>query len=118
MKLKTGLVTGQSERGFCSAARTGHRVEVDVVRNDAALEIPEVDFYQVTLAHAKEVAGHAATKGPERVVHPFSDWPGGLHDLQIDDHFGGVISRDGRRNVRGSQENRCLYSANLRCCAD
>ena len=103
-------VAGRGERGRRAAARTIHRVQIDVVRVLVVGMIVEMELDFVALADADELAGHVAAESPEGVTHAVGKPPLELADLQMDDDLGRVIAMDRRRNVRRVRQHRGLFA--------
>ena len=78
-------LAGIDNRRRPAAARTRHRVQVDVVRVQAGRVVVQRQADRVTLAHAQEGAGDRAVEGPvvegNAIGHLADHFPGGHFDL-------------------------------------
>ena len=104
LKGELGLVSGRREGARGAATRTGHRMQIDVVRHGVVGVIHEVELHPVATAHSDHRPRHRSSEGPEGVVHPVGDLPGHLADLDVHHHLGGRAPAGGRRSHRGHAE--------------
>ena len=87
----------------------GHRMQVDVVRHLAVRAVHQVKLDFVTMADPDKLAGHAAAKGPERVVHSIGHALHQFHDFELDSDFRWMIAGDGWWNIRRIGEHRVVF---------
>ena len=77
-------LAGSRQSRDAAAARSGHRVEVDVVRHDAVGRIIEVDLDRVADTDSNERSGHAPVEGPVMISRAVGELTGHLDRLQAD----------------------------------
>ena len=92
-------MAGRGQRGRRAAAGTVDGVQIDVMRHLVVGMVVEMHLDQIALAHADEFAGNLAAEGPERIADAIGQPAFDFLDLEMDDHLGRVLARDGRRNV-------------------
>src|SRR6185312_11278413 len=81
--------------------RSGHPVEIDVVRHLRARMVA----HGITLPDADEAARDGAAERPESVIDALGDRLLELAYFELDDHAGRIVAMNGWRNVRRTCEN-------------
>ena len=99
------LIQRTSVHDGARLARTGDRMQVDVVGHAAVRMIAEMELDDVTFAHANELTRNLTAECPEVLVHSVGQALHELTGLQVHDNPSGVVAFDGRGNVGRMCEN-------------
>ena len=114
LERKLRFVPRRSERRSSAAARSGHRVKIDVVRHLRARMIFEVKLHHVALTNADEKSGDLAAKRPKQIVHAIRH---ALHDFfhfEVHAHLRRVFALNRWRHIRCDGQHGFFLADNFR----
>jgi hypothetical protein len=78
------------------------------VRHRVLRVVLKFELHEVAVTNTDHRPRNRAPVRPERVRGAVGDLAGDLHDLEVHDHLGGILSSDGRRRGRRRPKNRLL----------
>ena len=107
-------MAGGGQGGSRAPSRAGHGMQINVVRHFALRMIVQVQFHHIPLFDADEFPRHAATKGPERIIHALGEALHHFAYFQIDDNFGGMVACEGWGHQGCIRQHRDLLPRDLR----
>ena len=106
LKVKPFSVAGIGHRGDAAAARTGHRVEVDIVLHPAVFVVLERHLDGVADPHPHEGSRHLAVEGPVAVGGAVGEIGDALDRVELDADDLRVAACDRCREVGRRHDDR------------